>query len=363
MKDIITVRDGDVIAAEINAIKETTRKIMISGSIEIGRRLVEAKSTVPHGEWGKWLEEKVEYSQSTANNLMQLYREYGEGQVNLFDNWTNSETFGKLSYSQHMALLALPFCERAEFAERVDAESLSTRELEAAVREELEKAQEENARLREKLGQAEEKLQDAECDLEDMKFDLEKARDQVADEKQIAKAQNADLQKKVATAEKDKERAEKSEKSALNLVKKLEKQLKEAQQKEAAAVADLKKAQEHPEIPESLMEQLRSEAEARAAEAETGDIRKQLEEAQAAQARAEADRKAAEERIEALEKENRLNNATVTKAVTMAEQVRHDWNTLNGFRLKTLATDPTKAEAIRRMMLDLAESLKAGVSG
>lgn len=358
MSDIITVRDGDVIAAEINAIKENTRRIMIANSIIIGGKLQEAKAMVPHGEWGKWLEEKVEYSQSTANNLMQLYREYGEGQVNLFDNWTNSQTFANLNYTQHMALLALPFSDRLEFAERVGAEELSTRELEKAVREELEKAQEENARLRERLGQTEEKLVDAEADLEDLKWDLDKARSQVADEKQIAKAQNADLQKKVAAAEKDRERAEKSEKSALALVKKLEKQLKEAQQKEAAAVADLKKAQKQPEIPESLMEQLRSEAEAKAAEVETGEIRKKLEEAQAAREKAEADRKAAEERIAALERENRLNNATVTKAITLAETVRQQWNILNGFRLKTLQTDPERAEAIRRMMADLVESMR-----
>lgn len=99
MSEIITVRDGDIIAAEINVIKENANRVLIASAIEIGKRLVEAKSLLEHGQWMKWLEEKVDYSQSTANNLMKLYQEYGTGEVSLFDNWTNSETFGKLSYA------------------------------------------------------------------------------------------------------------------------------------------------------------------------------------------------------------------------------------------------------------------------
>ena len=53
---IITVRDSDTVAAEINTIKETARKVMITSAIMIGGKLAEAKSMVPHGEWGKWLE-------------------------------------------------------------------------------------------------------------------------------------------------------------------------------------------------------------------------------------------------------------------------------------------------------------------
>lgn len=362
MNEIITVRDGDVIAAEINAIKEQTRRVMISSSIEIGRRLVEAKSAVPHGEWGKWLEEKVDYSQSTANNLMQLYREYGEGQENLFDNWTNSQTFANLTYTQHMALLALPFCDRAEFAERNDVENMSTRELEKAIREELEKAQEENKRLQEKLGHTQGKLSDAECDIEDLKEDLEKAKDRIFDEKQIAKAQNEDLQKKIAAAEKDKERAEKSEKSALNLVKKLEKQLKEAQEKEAAAVADLQKARENPEIPEAVMEQMRAEAAAKVAEAETGEIRKQLEEAEDAKHRAEEARVAAEEKLAAAERAVKVANPVITEAIVRAKKLQNDFNELNEFRLKQKGTDPNVAESIRKMMLDMIKSMEGCVS-
>lgn len=51
------VRTIDTIAAEINGIKEQVRATVVSGAIEIGRRLKEAKSLVPYGEWGRGLKE------------------------------------------------------------------------------------------------------------------------------------------------------------------------------------------------------------------------------------------------------------------------------------------------------------------
>jgi hypothetical protein len=45
-------------------------KILLTNAIEIGRRLKEAKELVPHGEWGKWLEELVSYSQRMADKLI-----------------------------------------------------------------------------------------------------------------------------------------------------------------------------------------------------------------------------------------------------------------------------------------------------
>ena len=53
MSDIITARDPEIIAAEINTIKEQVQRVLIYASIEIGGKLTEAKSLVPQGEWGK----------------------------------------------------------------------------------------------------------------------------------------------------------------------------------------------------------------------------------------------------------------------------------------------------------------------
>ena len=70
-----TVRTPEIVAAEIRQIADQTRKMVLNSSIEIGKRLCEAKEMVPHGEWAAWLEKNVDFSQSSANNFMKIYTE------------------------------------------------------------------------------------------------------------------------------------------------------------------------------------------------------------------------------------------------------------------------------------------------
>lgn len=166
----------DLIAAEINHIKDQTRRMALYNAIEIGRRLAEAKTLVPHGSWGKWLEESVDYSQSTANNLMRIFEEYGAEQLTLFGNTgAKSQALGSLSYTQAVALLCLPEKEREQFVEEHDMDSMSTRELQKALKERDQARQELNDAKRivdEKSGEAK-KLQD---EIEAMREELEKAK-------------------------------------------------------------------------------------------------------------------------------------------------------------------------------------------
>lgn len=95
MSEIVTVRDIDIVTAEIVTIKRQTQQVLITAAIELGRRLTEVKAMIPHGEWGKYLQERVDYSQSTADNLMKLYREYGSGQDSLFEDV--QQTFNRMN--------------------------------------------------------------------------------------------------------------------------------------------------------------------------------------------------------------------------------------------------------------------------
>lgn len=117
-------RSPAVIAGEINQIKSKTSGILaaalaVAGQsvIEIGRRLTEAKAIVSHGAWGDWLRDNVDYSVSTAENLMRCYREYGDEQIDLVTGKSPAEVFASLSYSQMVELFALPAPQRAEFVE------------------------------------------------------------------------------------------------------------------------------------------------------------------------------------------------------------------------------------------------------
>lgn len=158
MDNIQVIRTADMIAAEINAIKDQTRNIVLYNSIEIGRRLVEAKEIVGHGEWSNWLEKTVDYSQRTANNLMKIFKEYGSSQISLLGDNLNSQTYANLSYSQALALLGLPIEDREKFVEENNLEEMSTRELQEAIKEKqrleakVKKYQEENKNLKSEIG-------------------------------------------------------------------------------------------------------------------------------------------------------------------------------------------------------------------
>lgn len=64
-------RPLEVIESENNFYKTQTA----TGIIEIGKRLIEAKEQLSHGQWGDWLKEKVEFSQATANRFMRVANE------------------------------------------------------------------------------------------------------------------------------------------------------------------------------------------------------------------------------------------------------------------------------------------------
>ena len=96
-----------VVEMEIRVIQHQTGQAILNGAIEMGRRLEEAKAMVGHGEWGPWLK-KMGYSQSNANNLMRVFREYGSTQQSLFGAESKSQTFGSLTFSKALSLLAIP---------------------------------------------------------------------------------------------------------------------------------------------------------------------------------------------------------------------------------------------------------------
>lgn len=138
MKDLTSDRTPLVIATEINTIKYQTRKALLAGAIEIGRRLKEAKDLLPYGEWGKWLEESCSYSKKTAEKLLRVFNAYG------------NQELPNLNYTQAYILLGVPEEERAQFIAEIDAEGLSTRELQKAVKDRSQALQERDQALQEK---------------------------------------------------------------------------------------------------------------------------------------------------------------------------------------------------------------------
>ncbi len=130
MSETQITRTAEVIASEIVSIKETARTtlqaIATGAAVEIGKRLKEAKSLVPYGEWGTWLKANVDYSERTAQNLMKLAEESARGAL------ANMET---LTYTQALQLIGLPAADRDAILDGNDVAEMSTRELQAVIDE------------------------------------------------------------------------------------------------------------------------------------------------------------------------------------------------------------------------------------
>lgn len=207
-KEIVVIRTPEIVAAEINSIKNQTRNIVLFNSIEIGRRLVEAKGIMEHGNFGEWLKNAVDYSQSTANNLMKIYEEYGADQGALFGDNAKSQTLGNLTYSQAVALLGIPREEREAFVQENDVEALSVRKLQELVKEhelKLQAAESENQNLAEKAAQLNSRLKASDDQIADLKMKLSNAAEQAKNAKgDVAEAlakEKAGLQRQLASAE------------------------------------------------------------------------------------------------------------------------------------------------------------------
>lgn len=178
--EVVAVRSIEIVTAEIHTIRDNVARVFMDGVVQIGRRLEEAKQLVPQGEWLQYLDKELGYKPSTAQNYMRIAREFGDGQVGLSGK-TSSDFFGNLGYSQLLPLLGLPEEEREQLAEEHDLAGMSSREIQALVRE-RDEAKANADKLRKDVGLLKDKLEDADKDLSDYQHRLH-------DEKQKTKAQ------------------------------------------------------------------------------------------------------------------------------------------------------------------------------
>ncbi len=285
-------RDIAVITAEIKSIQQQANALALIYAVEIGRRLEEAKRALPYGEWGKWLENEVDFSQSTANNFMRLFEEYGSDQISIFGASVDSQTFAKLPYSKALQLLAVPKDEREAFAEEVGAADLSVKELKAAI-EERDKAL--------KIAEAQKKI-----------------KEELADKLDAAEIAAREALKKADEAEKYKNVLE---------------ELKKTYEKKRAEVDEykekLKKAESDPKIPKATLDKMKAEAEAAAKKSAEEATKKALEEAKqkAETAQAEAIKarlaeKQARESLEEVQKKLKTASPEVSAFKALFDQLQ-----------------------------------------
>ena len=120
-------------------LKDITQKIIEKklqkkkNILELGNLLIEAKEHLLHGQWSKWLEEEVDFSQSTANKFMKCAKEF-----------LNSESVRNLGSNKLFQLLSVSKDKRDEFINGVHEikgqektiYDMSTRELQQVIKNE-----------------------------------------------------------------------------------------------------------------------------------------------------------------------------------------------------------------------------------
>ena len=323
----VQVRDIGIITEEIRELCRQAQATACAYIVEIGRRLVEAKGALGHGEWGTWLKDSVGFSQSTANNYMKIFEEYGASQMTIFGAVANSQTIGNLPYSKALALLAIPSDERESFVKEVDADELSVRELESAIKE----RNEERARA------------------EELKARLEEA--------EAAKAETENAAEAVKAL---RDRCNELESS----LRDREGELTAANDKATQLKAKLDRARSDPKIPADKLAEIKKQAEETARKELSEGADKELKEARAAleaaeEAKAAAEKKKAEAESKLREAEARLKTASpeINAFKVMFDALQGQIAKCRAQIEKVRATDPEAAAKLEGAMHTLGGTL------
>lgn len=311
-------RDINTITQAYRFTAMQAQRMAITYVVQMGQLLQEAKELLDDTkEFERWLSEEAACRKSTAYNYMNLAKKFGDVQGKI----------ASLTYSQALALLALPDEEWEEFIEQNDVESMSTRELKKAI-EERDAARKEAEAAAKKAATAETLRAKAEEQAEELERELE-------DEK-ANKPDVAGLERAAQSAVENSKRLEKSLETAKIKAEKVQKSLKAAEERERALAAQLKEAQEHPVIPQELLDKAGAEAAARA-----------LAQQQFTLDKLNAERTAAQAEAEKLRKQLAQTGEEVTICRTYLTDVTGMLNKVSGILLKLKGKDPQTAEKLK----------------
>ena len=335
MKEIIntTARTASTIAAEIRILDRQAATMCLQYIIEIGRRLVEAKSLVEDGQWLNYIKNELNYEKSTAQNYMRLYDRYGSGQRSMFGSFAETETFGRLTYTKALALLQVPEEDLEEFAEEHDIESMSTRELQQAIKERNEAVDQRNAAIQAR-NESQQEISELAEQLDQKDAEIDRMIKSIAE-----------VGGKLTA--KDKE------------IEKLKADVAAANKKAADAKADLKKAKENPDIPAAMMEQLQADAEKSAAEKAAADMQKKLDAANRERDAIRDELNCTQQKLDAAQKAAQLQNPAAAVFKVHFTQVQEDFQSLYKSLLEVQQADPALGDKLKTAVKAMLDKLSS----
>ena len=299
-------RTIETITSEILELKKQAGKALLG----IGQRLIEAKETLPHGEWLPWLTERVEFSERTAQYYMQLARE-----------WTNPQSIADLGATKAFKLLALPAEEREAFIQERNVVDMSARELAQAIKERDE------ARMAVKQAEADQHA-------------AEQARDKMAEDMRLLSA-------RLAGVREDREQA-------MENVARLEAELADLKAKPVDVAVETV-------VDQAAIDKARAEA--------IAEMQAKLDKAKEAAAKARDKQKQAEASVEVLKRSLEEREKSEKKAELFADKELAQFevlfnqgqelaNKLHGLLLKARGRDDqTAAQGMEKALKALAEAI------
>jgi hypothetical protein len=192
--------------------------------LQLGRVLTEAKPLVAHGEWDNWIRTNAKMSRRTAEQYMQAYAEFG----------LNSQ-IAELGTTKVLKLLPMPQEDRDRLLSENDVAGMSTRQLEAAIKEQKdrlirearEKVQEEIDSEREARRAAEKRAAEAENRPPEVPQEVQ---DELQAAREREKTQRAEIDRINATRDSERERLQRENDQLRRDIKDLDATLEEQQE-------------------------------------------------------------------------------------------------------------------------------------
>ena len=224
---------------------EAVGNVALMMAASAGRRLLIVKERLPHGEFGTWCDNNLDFSQSKANKMMQLAKRAAD-ENSIF---ANSYTCTNLSISKVFALLSAPEEIAKEVIESEDVTDMTVTELKGEIaalkarNDELEAGTgDEIEKLKNRIAELESEQSESEISVEELTAkddEIKRLKEKLEKEKAKAKAAKNNTEDAVQEAV-DKYKAE-HEKEKEEAVREGKAKLQEAYSEAEKTIARLEK--------------------------------------------------------------------------------------------------------------------------
>lgn len=172
---------------------EAVGNVALMMAASAGRRLLIVKERLPHGEFGTWCDNNLDFSQSKANKMMQLAKRSSD-ENSIF---SNSYTCTNLSISKAFALLSASDDVAKEVIESENINDMTVTELKAEIanlkarNNELEADTNEIEKLKNRIAELESEQSESEISVEELNAkddEIKRLKEKLEKEKAKAKA-------------------------------------------------------------------------------------------------------------------------------------------------------------------------------